>query len=258
MPFVLDCEDGESAVESLSKCFDCEQSELLEVLQSIDIGEVYSNFDNSPDVGSDEYLHDYVVEKLGEPDKTESVCWFHLTRTLDGNDFSDGILPLSQSLDLIWETLISIFEGSEISKNLKLMEENGVDDFQYNLKCDDSEHAGPYGILVREVACYAFELSQHDYLAFPEIIEDICDGYDREFGSPIYDEVSKALVRCVVKFSEEVEADLGVIKAALYYAYTYANDLPVSDNSVCDYDGGDCAVPHEDIISVEFLDDDDC
>lgn len=258
MGFVLDCEDGEAAVESMSECFDCEQADLVNVLQSIDIGAIYSDFENSPDVAAEKYLYDYVVEKFGEPEDTDSICWFHLTRTLDDNDFSDGILPLSEALDLVWETLFSIFEDSKIYQNLKDMRGRGVDDFQYNLKSDDPVHSGPYGILVREIACSASELAQHDYLKLPEIIEDICAGYQREFGEAIYDDVSNALVPCVVKFSEEDVADQGAIEAALFYAYTYANDLPVSMNSVCCFDGEDCAVPYEDIVYVEFLDEDDC
>jgi hypothetical protein len=258
MSFVLDCEDGESAIESLSECFDCKRSDLINVLQSIDIEEVYSDFENSPSVAAEEYLYDYVVAKLGEPDETESIFWFHLTRTLEDNDFSDGILPLSEALDLVWETLFSIFEGSKVCQNLKDMRGNGVDDCQYNLKSDDSVHSGPYGILVREIACKASELAQHDYLALPEIIEDICAGYQREYGEAIYDEISKILVPCVVKFSEEGEANQGAIEAALFYAYTYANDLPVSINSVWCFDGEDCAVPYNNIAYVKFLGDDDC
>ncbi|NDV18185.1 hypothetical protein GO013_01975 [Pseudodesulfovibrio sp. JC047] len=257
MGFVLDCEDGESTIESLSECFDCEQADLINILQSIDIEAIYSDFENSPDVAPEEYLYDYAVEKFGEPGETESVCWFHLTRTFESNDFSDGILPLSEALDLIWETLFLIFEGTKDYQNLKDMRENGVDDDKYNIKFDDSDHSGPYGMLVREIACRAKDLFLHDYLELPEIIVDICDGYAREFGDEIYDEVSEALTPCVVKFSEDSAVNQGTIEAALYYAYTYSNDLPVSGASVCDYDGKDCAVPNSDIAYVEFLDGDD-
>lgn len=39
------------------------------------------------------------------PSAIDRVCWFHLTRAKPDADFSSGILPLSQSLHKVWDTI---------------------------------------------------------------------------------------------------------------------------------------------------------
>jgi len=256
MGFELDCETGDSTIASFCGCFGCEEADFTDALKSIDIEELYSDSDTMPEESSEEYLLNYIVEKFGEPGESDSICWFHLTRTLSDNEFSEGVLPLSQAKDFIWETLFSIFEGTVIEQRLRSMKESGVDDGAYNLKIDDPVHSGPYGILVLDTAFHSEEIGQHDYLAFPEIIEDICTGYWTQYDEKIYDEVEDALSPCVIKFQEDAVADQGAIEAALYFAYRYANGLDVSGASICCYDGKDEAVSYEDILSIDFLEED--
>jgi len=256
MGFELDCETGDSTVASLCDCFGCQEADFTDALKSINIEELYSDPDTMPEEPSEEYLLNYIVEKFGEPDESVSVCWFHLTRTVQDNEFFEGVLPLSQAKDVIWDTIFSIFEGTEIEQRLRLMKENGVENDTYNLKIDDPVHSGPYGILVLDTAFNAEEIGQHDYLAFPEIIEDICAGYWTQYGERIFDEVESALSPCVVKFQKDGAADQGAIKAALYHAYRHANGLDVTGASIWCYDGEDEPVPYEDILSIEYLEED--
>lgn len=86
------------------------------------------------------------------------------------NNFHNGISPLNEALQNVWDTLISEAPTQECRKNLKFMLNNGVDDHLYGLRVNDSIHWGPYGILVKDVAFNTDKLHQHDYLAMPELV----------------------------------------------------------------------------------------
>lgn len=255
MTLSLDCESCDSTLDSLAKVFCCDRGQLEDALRSLDLSSIYSDLNESPDIPSDEYLYKHIVDKFGEPCATDSVCWFHLTRTVKENDFSDGILPLTEVLDSIWSMLFEIFDNSEASANLKRLKEEGVPDFQYSLKSEDDFHAGPYAILVRDVAFNASRLAQHDYLSMPEIIEDICHGYKVKYGTSIYEEVENALCPCIVKFEVYEPADQAQLEAALYYAYTCANELPVEWGAVYGFDAENTVIEEDCILEVEFLSD---
>ena len=47
-----------------------------------------------------------------QPKKIDKVCWFHLTRTLPEEGFNEGILPLSKSLEKVWDSLVSLLVQS--------------------------------------------------------------------------------------------------------------------------------------------------
>lgn len=253
MALILDCESCEAAVSSLAEIFNCDTDRLSDVLISIDISSVYQNLNDSPNVPSEEYLYEYVVASLGEPRETDMICWFHTTRTTAGNDFSEGILPLTEVLDAIWNMLISIFDESDICARLKVLRNDGMCNLSYNNKAENDFHAGPYAILVKDVAFHAERLWHHDYLEMPEIIEDICNGYHDAYGESIHEQVADALCPCIVKFLESATADQGHLEAALSYAYTYANELPISFGAVYCFDANNCTVENDDIVSIEFL-----
>lgn len=253
MPIILDCEDGESALASLSDCFNLTPGKLSDILRSIDVQSYYISWENSPDVDHTEFLYNYVVEEAGHPNNTDYICYFHTTRTTEANNFYSGILPLCDVIEVIWQTLCNIFVGTNIERNLLDMKNNGFENFHYNNKIDKESAYGPFAILVREIADDPERLSQHNYFRMPEIIEDICDGYYTAFGEPIYNQVHDALHPCVVKFSKAMAADQGCIEAALYYAYTYVNSLPVSGGSVWCFDGENQPVTYDEIIYIDFI-----
>ncbi len=117
-----------------------------------------------------EYVYNYVVKELGEPNSLDGVCWFHCTRTVMSNKFTEGILPLGESINRVWSMMLDIVKKSHLHQQLATMKKHGVNDSQYTSKTENSTDWGPYGILIKEVAFYTQELSQHDYLELPEII----------------------------------------------------------------------------------------
>jgi len=250
MGFTLDCETGKSTITSLSNGFSCSEEKLIITLQSIDIEDIYEKQWMQIDVPSEQYLYNYILENIGPHDELSNVYWFHLTRTTKDNMFHDGILPLGESLSIIWDTILGVTENNIIHANLLTMKNNGVQDDLYNLKVPDSFHWGPYAILVQDVAYYANQLGQHDYLAMPEIIEDICNGYEKQFGTSIYQLYEEHLIPKSIKFKSSKYLDVGCIEAAIYHAYTTVKNKPVSGGSISCFDAKGKNIPATDIVSV--------
>jgi len=108
---------------------------------------------------------------------------------------------------------------------------------------------------------FALLLFVHDGIAaehgicpveFPEIIEDICNGYLRKFGSRIHDEVSAALRPCIVKFEVADEDTESLIPTVLNYCLhkEYGQELAIGTNTC--YDGKGEAIPRSAIRKIEF------
>jgi hypothetical protein len=111
MQKVIDCENQESAVDSVCGLFRCSRDDLCFQLQQIDMDTIYGTI--HPNCLPDEFLYRKLVSVFGSPDQPQSICWFHLTRTSRGNDFREGILPLRMVLDSIWDLILRAFESTD-------------------------------------------------------------------------------------------------------------------------------------------------
>jgi hypothetical protein len=232
--------------------YGADASDVARFLLGLDLDEEYQTKKISK-LG-DEYLAELFRSKFGgELHRWDNVCWFHLTRVPANTDFAEGILPLHLALEKVWGTLISILSDARRRANLEKLRGAGVDDFQYNLKTGDTSLSGPYAMLVRESAFQSRSMGNHDYLKLPEIIEDICNGYQRQFGESIIEGVSIALKPCIVKF-EVAEGDVSdLVEAVLMYCWSKVHSQELSlDANTC-YDAGGTIVPHSAIRKIEFV-----
>lgn len=251
MSFILDCESGASAFESLCVGFSCSKETLTNVLLSLDIEDVYRKHGDEINVVAERYLYDYVVANIGNHKPLTSVCWFHLTRTNKGNEFKDGILPLGESLDMVWEMILNVIQDDKVRKELSLMWEAGdVGNSLYDMKSKESSCWGPYAMLVKDIAFCPQKLSLHDYLGMPEIIEDICKGYEERHGDSILGICQKNLTPKIVKFRSSFYLDKSCLEAAICYVYTYIRGLEPSRGAVMDFDGKGIGIQPEDIMSL--------
>ena len=148
--------------------------------------------------------------------------------------------------------LISIPGDAERSANLVTLKTRGVPDRLYELKANSALHSGPYAMLVRQSAFCIAEMGNHDYLRMPEIIEDICNGYEKQFGKSILAEVSEALTPCIVKFEIRDDSARGFLEPALQYCWCKANDQRLNTGANACFDGQGKAVPSECIKKIEF------
>jgi len=252
MKEILDCESFDVAISSISKIFDCGCHDILELLNKIDLEKSYSQ--QSPPYPANEFLFRRFVATFGDPKELEYVYWFHLTRTIPGNKFVEGILPLDKALDSIWNTLFKIFEHTDHYQKLKEMRVEGGKNYHYTLKSQNNFHWGPFAMLVRDIAFHAAEVHNSDYLRLPEIIEDICNAYSDKYGLSIHEEVIRPLSPCIVKFKSAKRKDNGCIEAAIYYLYTVTKHTSWSSfyGNTC-FEGKCIAISPESILNVEYL-----
>ena len=253
MKYILDCENKQSAIDSLRNLFNCSTDDLISSLLKIDLDSAYKDIHHSPNYPPDEFVYKKVRAVLGEPTTPEYICWFHLTRTFAENNFADGILPLGKALDGIWEKLLGIFEGTEHYLRLQDLKRTRAINLLYQSKTTNPSLGGPSAMLVRDVAFGAKSMGNHDYLRLPEILEDICNGYREKYGLSIHNDVVQALKPCIVKFKSKYRIDNGCFKAALFYVRNCLNgDPPSVDGNTC-FDARGNVIPNEDILSIEYL-----
>ena len=250
MKFTLDCESKEYVFQSLREGFTCSCDSLKNILLELDLEKIYQENWEKIDIPSEEYLYNYVVKRLGNHKQLEVVNWFHLTRTAKENEFSDGIIPLGDSLERIWSILIDNAPDAVIKNNIKLLKESGVTNHLYNMKHKDPFHWGPYAVLIKETAFCSSKIAQHDYLGMSEIIEDICNGFEEKYGESIINIYESSLVPKIVKFKSNKRVDTGCIRAALYYAYESARGNPPSSNCITCFDSKGVKIDAESIVSV--------
>lgn len=250
--FPLDCDTCESTLRSLCRAYRCEAADLAAMLSRIDIDAIYES-SNRPGVDVPDYLFSELVAEFGPPSLPEEICWFHFTRTVVDNSFSAGIRPLGEVLPTVWSTMLDLAPTPEVRSNLVAMMENGVPDFQFGLKAPDPVHWGPYGYLVPAIAGYSRELSQHDYLGMPEIIEDICNGYHARHGRSLFEHYQSVLVPSVVKFKRPAgDRGRGTLAVATAYLHGCLRGEAPSSSWITCFDGDGHAVPAKEILSVTF------
>jgi hypothetical protein len=250
----LDCETQESTYRSLSNLFSCSKEDLMSLLGSINLDEIYSAPQNSPNIALNDYVLQEAINIFKVNPVPEYVYWFHTTRTIPDNKFENGILPLGNSLEIIWQTLFEIFKDTNHFSNIVKLKSNGVMNFMYKEKSSQSSSWGPFAILVKEIAFKAKEIGAWDYLCMPEIIDDICNEYKNTFGLSIYEDVSKSLKPCIIKFKSSHGINKVYVRSALYYLYACIHNVKLSlDTNAC-FDANNNKIPLEDIMKIEFID----
>lgn len=251
---VLDCESFDTALVSLSKIFQTTPENLKILFSAKEIGAHYEiHWRELPEFRS--YIYAIAEQHFGSPLLLDAICWFHTTRVLPGTTFSEGILPLDAALPSLKERLLEAVEDAGVKAQLHHALYSGcVGDHHYANKTQNSMHWGPYAILVRDVASCATNLWQHDYLAMPEIIEDICNGFDGLVRNALLAIFSEKLRPATVKFTALVDRDEPYIATALCYVHSMIQDGKLDTNSVICFDGKNNPVPPQDILKVEFVD----
>ncbi|WP_322769053.1 hypothetical protein [Frankia sp. Cr1] len=180
--------------------------------------------------------------------------YFHGTRTVDPESFfRDGILPLGQMVDRLWSTLYDLVRNEVTEpewRNFRAELERGAGGdggWLYRFKTTDAFHHGPYAMLVRETHLHPGAVGNHDYLAVPEIVQDIASA----FGGNLRETFSAASKRCIVKFRSQ-EVGKPALIAASWYLYSAIRGDPAGRAGVWIID---CkgAVPPRDVVAVEAL-----
>ncbi len=249
---ILDCENYTSAVESLANIYKISTDEIEAFFSSFDLDKHYET--NDVTGYADKEIQNVFENTFKiKPQKLDKVCWFHLTRALPTENFYEGILPLTESLEKVWQTFFDVFNGTPHYNNLKQMKLLGVDDRIYNLKAGVELHSGPYAMLVRDSAFNSSKIGNHDYLGMPEILEDICNGYKKQFGSAIYEFLESKLLPKIIKFVSTKDLCSSNIGTAMFYTYGRYHNKSISFSANTCFDGENSLIPFTDILNIETI-----
>lgn len=255
---VLNCENEHSMFESIREIAGIRKNEMVEMFNQFNLEDFYEcnpDFHLSPDKLFLVKLKEMSNRSSLDFDKTN---WFHLTRTIPTNQFEKGILPLGESLDYLWDLLFALQNGFLSLHDWKqfrfFIESKSSYDaaFQYQLKYKDEFYWGPYAMLIREVAFYPKEISNHDYLDVPEIIEDICYPFHEKYGLDLLSMFKEETVPCIVKFETNIsdEDHMGIVVNYLYHRH---HNVELSFQCNTTFDGKGKAIPRENILGFEFV-----
>lgn len=83
----------------------------------------------------------------------------------------------------------------------------------YRLKTPALMHHGPFGEYVREHLLRSHELSSHDYLRTPELLEDIAHAARDVFGADLLGAYTAATKPCIVAFDMPLDDDADAVAA---------------------------------------------
>jgi hypothetical protein len=219
----LDCHSTESALVSLSSGLGLDPEVVAETLAACD-----EDRSNGSDRNPQHQLPEDVLASLGvaiENAGFGGAYAFHGSRVVDPDSFRRrGILPRRMLVDEVWTTLgdLADAEPGEWADFRRSMETDGGEDWgqQYRSRIS-SDHSpwleGPYDYYVRECLLQTAVEGLHDYLALPEIVEDIAGGFKTRTGFDLAAAYTSVTRACIVKV--QVPFEPHAVGTALWYLY---------------------------------------
>jgi len=242
---IPDCESYDSSLKSLEKIYSSSSKEIIEYLGSVDLEEIFKT--NKPQgINGQDYLFECFESIFKTEIKEFEAYCFHTTRIPKGTKFSNGILPLNQIIDKIEEFIdkVAFDLGLEIIK-MDLTNDNMIG---LKLRNDDS----PWGIFIKD---WAFELPSgiHNYLKFPEIVEDMINFKYPYDCSVLLEEYSQRTVPCIVKFKVPRTIKRERLPLLIYYLYHKVNKLEMECDCAFNYSNQGFKIDQGNIEKVEYL-----
>lgn len=253
---ILDCESADSTYKSLERILEVKKEQLDNFFKGFGF---YSCLDGCSQF--DNFVFDKFMESTGGDIRTKSfgqTCWFHLTRTYPENNFKEGILPLGEVVDQLWDFLFRL--GGNITKKEWLNFRKYIETECRHNSADHYRHKvgsartgwGPFGILVKEIAFCAKDLHNSDQLKIPEIVEDICRCYPSKYGVDLKARFRDKTKPCIVKFYDN-NTSLEYLRRALLYLYYKYHSLKFEHLCYTCFDGKGKKIAPEQILRVDFL-----
>lgn len=252
---LLSCANVTTALESLAAAAGVPSHDVHSVLTSIEWTDLEQHDD------PERSLPQLAAERLGRPlGGFSAVRYFHGTRTRNPKSFrTRGLLPLGAALEDIWRELREIgadqLGEAEFDALRTEIEGNGGGDGGrlYRLKTPALLHHGPFGEYVREHFLCPQELSSHDYLRTPELVEDIAHAAHEVFGVDLLSAYAAVTRPCIVAFDMPTSDDGPAVEAACWYLWAAARG-GVTRAACGGFDGQGIVVPPTAIHDVEIVD----
>jgi len=253
---VLDCESFQTTLLSLETITQVKQDNILNFLYNFDMDDFYHK--NPLYKSGDKLLLLKFKNEFDPIINYDQSNWFHLTRIYKNEDFKSGILPLVDVVEDKWDKLYSLISNKisekEWAEFRRDMERGalGPHSSLYKFRMSSTDFKGPYAISIKETAFLSDQIRNHDYLAVPEIIRDICFSFEQSFNQDLFKEYTKNSVPCIVKFKTEFSHP-NLIGKVLFYLYQTVHEKALNANCKTNYNAKGNKIPPEDILKVEYL-----
>jgi len=246
----LDCQNVESAVQSLAEASQTADDLVVEAMQSFETNWDLAAEDPFVAVPRDFFRSlDVAIDDL----RFEGAYFFHASRVIDPDSFRrEGIQPLEPMVDRLWDTLYELARDLFTEEGWRRFRANleagggGEAGSDYREKVGNRLHHGPHGMLVRDTVLIPEATGSHDYLAIPEIVEDIAvaSGFD------LRERFEAAATSCIVKFRASRTSPVDV-RAAFWYVYKGIRGEGIGESSLSGIALCGSPVPAADILAVD-------
>lgn len=251
---LLNCANMTSALDSLAASASVPPRDLEASVRSIEWADLERHADPVRALAA------VVAERLGRRlGAFSEVRYFHGTRTLDPDSFRQrGLLPLGERLEDIWRELRDVGSGllapDQFGALRADIERGGGGDggWQYRLKTSASMHHGPFGEYVREHFLRPHELSSHDYLRTPELVEDIAHAAHDLYRVDLLGAYTKATEPCIVAFDMPLDDAADAVASACWYLWAISRG-ELTRYACGGFDGQGVAVPPAAIRDVAII-----
>lgn len=253
---LLDCTSYEIALRALASAAGREEADVAEAIESVSSSELGASDDPA------RALAPLAAARLGVCGFAgfTQIRYFHGTRTVEPARFRKrGLLPVPEVVELMWDDLrrigVDVLDGPGFDRLRGLMDAGEAGHFAwlYATKTRERMHHGPYGTLVREEHLRPGELSNHDYLAAPELAEDIIITAGEVLGIDLRTPYLEATASYLVAFDVAATRVEGAVSAACWYVRARQGG-GLSRWSSWGFDGHGVAVPASAIRTVERVD----
>jgi hypothetical protein len=253
---LLDCTSYETTVRALASAAGRVEADVAEAIESVPSSELEASDDPVRALAP---LAAVRLRVSGFAGFTQ-IRYFHGTRTVDPARFRErGLLPVPEVVELLWDDLrrigAEVLDGGSFDRLRGAMEAGEAGHFAwlYATKTRERMHHGPYGTLVREEHLRPGELSNHDYLAAPELAEDIIITAKEVLGVDLRTPYVAATASYLVAFDVAATRVERAVPAACWYVRARQHG-GLSRWSSWGFDGHGVAVPASAIRSVERVD----
>lgn len=216
----LYCKDDNHIYASLEEITGISRMEIADFLNTVDCSEA------SMDNGIGRIISAAFLSRFECKINPYQACYFHGTRCLPGTTFTEGLLPVSQSIDLIWKALYSLVQKTETETSWARFRleyegspEAGRPGGYWTRRRPSGRDTGPYGKLIREE--WLIERTDNHYLTASEIISIISNAYQCKTGIELSKLFTMASTPCIVHFIAPPQADPARNKQMLGYALSW-------------------------------------
>jgi hypothetical protein len=208
---ILDCESVEITYKSIENILGVGRLDLHKIFFE-------NNWDSCDDAMKRLYTRIISVSNY-DPELFGGVYWFHGTRVPKHYKFSEGLLPLNETIEGIFDFLFSLIY-EQFSKEKWTEFKNYL--YNFPLKANhnflstklSSNDVGPYGTFIGEMF---FGGKMRNFTKSPEIIEDICKVFSELYSLDLMTKFEASTQSCIVKFFESKRTDYNYLENAIYY-----------------------------------------